>query len=311
MSDESTTNTPQPEGDPGTSVTHEALSAAWDGVTANEPEATTEANDNEQYAESDPPEPEGEDQDQQEEANPPDEKAQRRERRDLGRKVKDLTEKFDALLEKLSAAPQSTQSPAPAEHTQPPHMVDYGDAYLTQRIDEAIAQGIIPEIPTTAHEIAITNRFLAKVEQDRTAQQEIQYAKGYLGYAESVKSSVDPELHAEILDAITKDGSPFNVTHSNGTNPVLDARINYAEARLHILEQKLSKTKGNPFKGKPSAVPTGVSTTSTEASQDDVLAQLDDRSREFARRSGMSDKSIRDALSTPLPLHLTGLRAGR
>ncbi len=297
MSDQAGTenNTPQEnESVAPTGVTDDQLSSAWDTVNATdgmETETDTQTEDQQEKGqEIDAPNT-----DNQEDTD------DHKERSRLGRRMKSLEDSIGQILERLS----QPQQPAPVQNTatQP---VDYSDNYVIQRIAEAKERGIIPEIITTPEDQWATNRYLAQIEQERTATLNNAYSQGYIRQLESNKGKVDESLHAEIIAELYKDNSPFNVRHSD--NPVADARINYAEAKAYILEQKATGNGKNVFKGKQTNLATGVTATTRQKIQADELPPLDETAKEFVRMTGMSEESVRSALKGDLPIHLRGIR---
>lgn len=224
----------------------------------------------------------------------PYEPADNRERSRLGRRMKSLEETLNTLVSKLDGITK------PAETTVALEKVTYGDEYMAQQITEAKEQGIIPDIITTPEDIMATNAFVNRVNQTM----QIRYAQGYLGEVKRLQTvgKVPDKLHNEILVELQSATSPFNQRHVD--NPVIDARINYAEAKAFLIEKK-TVTPKTVFKGKMD-VATGVTaSTRTDVVKDEMPA-LDEKANEFIRLTGMNPDSVKAALKEPMPFHLRG-----
>ncbi len=230
----------------------------------------------------------------------PDEPADNRDRSRLGRRMKSLEETLNTLVSKLEGIVK------PVETTVAPEKVVYGDEYLAQQITEAKEAGIIPDIITTPEDIIATNTFVNKVNQTM----QIKYAQGYLGEVKrlQIAGEVPDKLHSEIMAELQSATSPFNQRHVD--NPVIDARINYAEAKAFLIEKKMAVPK-SVFKGKQPDVATGVTaSTRTDVVKDEMPA-LDEKANEFIRLTGMSPDSVKAALKEPMPFHLRGTSGTR
>uniref|UniRef100_A0A6M3ITR3 Uncharacterized protein n=2 Tax=viral metagenome TaxID=1070528 RepID=A0A6M3ITR3_9ZZZZ len=227
----------------------------------------------------------------------PDEPADNRDRSRLGRRMKSLEDTLTSLASKLDGIAK------PAVETGPvvaPGNVTYGDEYMAQQIEEAKEAGIIPDIITTPEDIIATNTFVNRVNQSM----QLQYAQGYLGEVARLKtaSNVPEKLHTDILAELQSPTSPFNTRHVN--NPVIDARINYAEAKAFLLEKSIV-TPGTVFKGKETGA-TGVTASTRTETKTDEMPALDDKANEFIRLTGMNPESVKAALKEPMPWNLRG-----
>ncbi len=236
-----------------------------------------------------------------EEGDLPDEPADNRERSRLGRRMKTLEETLNLINSKLDGIAK------PAEPTVAPERVVYGDEYLAQQITEAKEAGIIPDVITTPEDIIATNTFVNRVNQTM----QLKYAQGYLGEVKRLQTAgkVPDKLHSEIMAELQSATSPFNQRHVD--NPVVDARINYAEAKAFILEKKAAVPK-TVFKGKQTDTPpTGVTESTRTDVINDEMPALDEKANEFIRLTGMSPESVKAALKEPMPFHLRGQSGAR
>lgn len=221
------------------------------------------------------------------------------ERSRLGRRIKNLDEKFDMILSRLDAQPQARQQTAPVQN------VTYNDNYINSLMEAAIERGELPATIVTPHDQFVTASFVKRAEMEM----ERQYAIGYIKtlQAPQLKGATPDDIHAEVVAELQRPESPFN--RKQYFNPQMDAKINYIEAKNYILEKRLSgeKSDKNVFKGKPKDSPaTGTSVSTRQATVANELPALDEASQDFIKRTGMSVESVKAALSETLPIHLSG-----
>ncbi|MFA5340602.1 MAG: hypothetical protein WC332_02380 [Clostridia bacterium] len=297
MADEKVTaeSTPQ-EKETVTNVTDEALSSAYDATQTEQTEVTeqTETTETEETQE------ETQEQKTQEEIIP-DEPADNAERSRLGRRMKSIEEQNKQLLEEI----KSLRGEKPLkQETAVPENVTYNDSFIQSQLDIAVEKGIIPSTIITPQDQVKVNNFINKLQSDIGNQ----YANKYLGTlnSPSLKGQTPDDIHAEVVAELQKYESPFNQRRYD--NPLLDAKMNYLEAKESILMKRLSSGKPeNKFKGKPKDSPaTGTSISTRTLATATDLPELDAYSKDFIAKTGMSEESVRAALKEPMPIHLRG-----
>ena len=220
------------------------------------------------------------------------------ERSRLGRRMKNIEEKFDAFLSKLE-----TQQP----QAKPQENVIYDNHYIQSQIDAAVERGELPATIVTPQDQYVVNRFVNGLQSFIGNK----YAVSYINTLKSpnLKGDTPDDIHAEVVAELQNVESPFNLKRYN--NPQLDAQLNYLEAKNSILQKKLSsvKTDKSVFKGKPpDAPPTGTSVSTRTAAVNNDLPQLDEASQDFIKKTGMSVESVVKALKSEMPLSLRGMR---
>ena len=142
--------------------------------------------------------------------------------------------------------------------------------------------------PTTPEEFIAMNKWAKQVENENIRKERVGYEQGYIASINKLRDE-GGELHAQIQDLLTKDGSPYNVTRGTGRGDV-DAELNYRIAHRDILANKI-KGNGNPFKGNNSEVPTGVSASSRVPASTVKKVKFDDEKAEgFASFLKLSDE---------------------
>jgi len=298
-----------------TSVTDAALSAAFDaeqptGQQMEQTATTTETETTEQAAAGEGEqtgEQTGEQQAEQTETGEHEEPADNAERSRLGRRLKTIEEKFDAMLARMEqqTGAQPPAQPAAQQPAQIPVNVTYDETFIEAQIQAAVDAGNLPATIMTPQDQVKVNQFVTGLQQYMGNQ----YAVGYLNTlkAPTLKGTTPDDVHAEVLAELQKVESPFNLRRYN--NPQVDAQVNYLEAKTAILEKRMTATKPTgAFKGKPARSPatgTSVSTRTATAGADE-LPPLDEASLDFIKRTGMSTESVKAALKGDMPLSLRG-----
>ncbi len=143
----------------------------------------------------------------------------------------------------------------------------------------------LPEIVSTPQDVMRVNQFQKKKEQEEAKA----FSRNYLNAFKSLGSG-DSELYPEIYDEMIKN---FDKRYSD--DPVADARVNYAEAKVALLERKYAPKKPN-VRGKKSEIPTDLGIESRETPSSPEAVHLDDFAQDFAKSTGMKEESIREAL---------------
>jgi hypothetical protein len=297
---EETTTTPQATETVTEKVTDDKLASEWDKgqeteATETQTEETTEGEQTQE-----PTEEQTEEQtEEHQETQIPEEPADNAERSRLGRRLKQVEEINRKILDELQSLKGGQTAPVTV-----PENVTFDDSYVQSRLDEAISKGLIPETIITPSDQMKVNNFINGLQADMSNQ----YASRYLNTLKShtLKGTTPDDIHAEVITELQKVDSQFNLNRYN--NPTVDAQMNYHEAKSFILQKRLVEGKPTTaFKGKPKDSPaTGTSVTTRTATVANDLPELDEASRDFIKRTGMSVDSVKAALKQDLPLHLRG-----
>lgn len=143
--------------------------------------------------------------------------------------------------------------------------------------------------PTTPEEFKAMKDWADGEDARARAESQVTYERGYIASINQLREE-GGELHAQIQELLTKNGSPYNKIHGTGRGDV-DAALNYRIAHRDILANKV-KANGNPFKGNTSEVATGVSASSrVPASKSIGKTKFDDeKAEEFAKFLNYSDE---------------------
>lgn len=118
------------------------------------------------------------------------------------------------------------------------------------------------------------------------------YQSGYVNTLQKL-GEINTELHGEVLREM-QENPRFNSMETR--NPIIDARINYAEAKAAVL----AKRTATPQTSNPNPLPTGVSSTNRNTmnvSSAKEPLKLSPEAEEFKKIMGMSDDEVREALS--------------
>jgi hypothetical protein len=189
-----------------------------------------------------------------------------KERSALGRKVKRLEDSIDEIKNLILESRK-----APTQETREDDIPEYDrQTYLRLRKEEADA--------------------------DRKYQQV---------YLSNLKNIADPENHEEIMEEMIKN---FNIRRGDindprSWRPDLDSEINYTNAKMAVLSRRLGKVKPNVRSERP-ASSTNISTASHSDRSATSEIELDDVAKEFVRKIGMKEESIKNALKGEAPIHL-------
>lgn len=286
-----------------TKVTDTDLASEWDKAQTTEEqteetkEETTETKETEETQEETKTEQETtEETQEQTEEELPEEPKDNAERSRLGRRLKSIEEKFESFLNEIK---QTTNPQSPKI----PDNVTYDENFIQSQLDAAVERGEIPGTIITPQDQIKVNVFISRLHNDISNQ----YSTGYINALKStsLKGNTPDDIHAEVITELQKYDSPFNRRLYD--NPTVDARMNYAEAKSHILQKRLSEGKTTTvFKGKPKGVPTGTSVNTKMATVKNDLPELDEASRDFIKRTGMSVDSVKAALNKDLPIYFKG-----
>lgn len=261
-------------------VTDADLSSAWNQAQATET-ATEETQPTEQVQE----ETQAVEQTATE-AEIPEEPADNAERSKLGRRLKGVEETINKIASFIEQQAQERQL----------------QQFATPPVQQPTPQEEIPEYITTPAEL---EKYLA-YRDGQKQRAETAYQGNYLKNCQAM-SRLDPDLSQDIFNEMVAN---FNTKHTG--NAVVDSQLNWAQAKSSVLAKKLA-AKANPepserFQGTKTALPTGVSATTRTQPPKQTLPKLDEAALEFIKSTGMSDESVRAALSGEMPINLRGRR---
>jgi hypothetical protein len=298
MADEQIT-TPQEE-KPVTekSVTDADLASAWDEKVEVKEEPKQEEKQESEVKEE---------VQEHKESEIPEEPVDNAERSKLGRKLKQMEDfnkqLFDAqqqLLEEIRSLRSGKEPQSVPQNVS--QNVTYNDSFIQQQLDAAVERGEIPATIVTPQDQIIVNKFLGGLQRYMGNQYANQYLKTIT--SNQLKGETPDDVHAEVVAELQRVESPFNLRRYD--NPGLDAQMNYLEAKTHILQKKLSENKPqSAFKGTPKdAPPMGTSVSTRTETHVNDLPDLDEYSKEFIKKTGMSTDSVKAALDKKLPFHM-------
>ena len=238
-------------------VADDELAQAWDQAESNEDVKQTTEEAKTETSEQTPPETASEEE-------PKDDSAKHKEDSRLGRKMKGLESRFDQLLARLEQNAAAAKS-EPVE---------------------------VPDVVSTAEDV----EKVLQARETKSRQVKADYEAKYLKQVEQLKAATeDGELHEEIVAEMLSNPK-FNVMHDQH-NPFADARVNYSEAKAHILTQKYSgnapKVPARETAGKPPVTPAASATRT--AARTVALPKLDETAQQYVnylRSKGMSEEDI-------------------
>ena len=214
------------------------------------------------------------------------------ERTRLGRKVADqeriLQEQSKSLGEMKNSLEQVSsiiQTFAQMMSTAPPQKPLTGEE-----------TGLPDYIPTDGKGfVSFLDQVLTSREQGRMTQaqrDQQQYGQGYRATIQNLSSGLDSALASEIRNLTTGDNQPHNLKHSN--DPIADAKLNFANARLTVLEKQLAGTKReNPLKGGDPLNPLGAGPSQTVKTETKTV-KMTDASRRAAEAFKMTPKQLKE-----------------
>ena len=160
---------------------------------------------------------------------------------------------------------------------------------LTPKENFEASKPPVEGFPTTPEEFRAMKRWTDEQDARERAEQIAVYERGYISSINSLREE-GGELHAQIQELLTKDDSPYNVTHGTGRGDV-DAALNYRMAHRDIIANKIKENR-NPFKGNTNNVATGVTASSRVPTTKSLgKTKFDDpRAEEFAKYLNYSDE---------------------
>lgn len=259
---------------PDEPVSQEELSAAADeGLNPDEPQADeTQLAEGEEVGKEEPAEEPIQD-------PIPDEPVDNTERSNLGRKVAaqgETLSRIEETLAELQAGQRRDVDPVrdPLE--------DVDD-------DTPLTKGEVKQMIENA--------------ERKKAEKNDKYVNGYRNTLAVLARGVDPEFHQVVVNKMMAD---HNVKHSD--DAVMDARLNYANAKADVLGELA--TKKSPFARKAAdGQNLGGSATTTNAPQvNKPKVKLDPYAQDFVdtlkRQGKMTDEEIAEALEGDAPAYI-------
>jgi hypothetical protein len=210
-----------------------------------------------------------------------DEEPDQKERTRLGRRLKRMEDQFTQLMDKID-----TLTPQKREQYYPP-------------TEANVTGDDLPEYVATGQDVV---KVLSMYEKKKAKEQE-QYEQGYLQNFRKMGTK-DGDYYEEIFSEMQQN---FNVKHTG--DPLVDSRINYAEAKAALMSKKVAPVKAKPnVRGERPSASADLSVSTRETTRATELPQLDDFAKEFISKTGMKEDSVKGALSGETPIHLAKVK---
>lgn len=258
------------------SVTDDALSSAWDGMANADPQgATQQATEQETTATAQTAAQETE----------TDEQLDNADKSRIGRRLSKFEQRFNETLNRLDEFMRNSQ---PNPVLQPP-------VFQQSQVFQQPTQEEIPEYVTTPAELEKYLQYRERV----SAQADVAYQGNYRANLQ-VLSRLNPDISQEVIDEMM---AHFNVRHTG--NPVVDSNLNFANAKASVLSKRLAQAKTAPEPGafrSETGQATAVSSTTRVQPPKQDIPKLDEFAQDFIRRTGMSDESVKAALTGDTPV---------
>jgi hypothetical protein len=216
---------------------------------------------------------------------------EQRKRSDLGRKVKDQSERIDKLTEQNQQLVDAiTRLEAHLTGNKKTEVNPTSDLY-----DQMVtAAGEPPvEFVTTPRESYLYRQWESRAMAILQESSQKVYRENYLTTLNTLKD-MGGEVHEEVVKMVTSKGSPFNVYRDTGRGDV-DARMNYLEA-INSLAKKGGKGSFNNSSTKGAGVSNGASSSQGSSK----TTNLTKDAAEYAKFLGLSDDEIAEAMKRPV-----------
>lgn len=208
--------------------------------------------------------------DEKDDAKGIDESTDQRDRSQLGRRVKRMEDNVNTLVSKLDIFIEGVG------RTSTPNYQNYDE----------------PE----------DEEFIRKMEkyERKKSDRQTNYEKNYITKVRQLGSG-DPD-YKEVFDEMYAN---FNKVHSG--DPDLDARLNWADARVSVLNKKISPNKPN-VRGERNTASTDLGVNATNDSIATSEVQLDEFAKEFVSRTGMKKETVDKAFKGEMRPGVSGKR---
>jgi hypothetical protein len=205
----------------------------------------------------------------------------------LGRKVKDLSEKFETFMSKFD---EFVTSQKPGQAT-----TEVAERHPDDEYEQMCAVEPPPvETIVTAKDLIDTQNWERRTKAVILARKRVKYEKGYIDTAKALESE-GGELHGQILAMITdpKNDTPYNKVVKG--IPDVDAELNYRKAMAALVTGKSVKEtfgKGEKPQGTGVTLPDNKEKLST-AKEVEISPEVAD----YIKHSGLTREEVQKALS--------------
>ena len=207
----------------------------------------------------------------------------------LGRKIKKLEESISTIADSIKALAEANKTKAKADEGN-------GDT----------------EYVATAEDAKRIYKRVKQEEREEVKKASKVFAEKYTEFGQSLideDEDLDEEDRKTVWDMMTAPKAPFNLRRGdpddpNSWDPSRDAELNYARAKASLFSKK-GKRPVNRGERTGSAGDLSVSSRSSDTGPQDL--ELDEFAKDFVKRTGMKDESVKSALKGDTPAHLRGV----
>lgn len=208
----------------------------------------------------------------------------------LGRKIKGLEDSISTIAESIKSLAESSR--------QSKSKPNDGDGE--------------PEYVATAEDAKRVYKRVKQEEREEVKKASKAFAEKYTEFGQSLideDEDLDEESRKTVWDMMTAPKAPFNLRRGdpddpNSWDPSRDAELNYARAKASLFSKK-GKKPVNRGERTGAAGDLSVSSRSSDTGPQDV--ELDEFAKDFVKRTGMKDDSVKSALKGDTPAHLRGV----
>lgn len=160
--------------------------------------------------------------------------------------------------------------------------------------------------PQDMKEIVRQELVRAEQEKARIAQEaQEQYSDGYISQMREMLNDIDDKAaRNKIWELMTSDNLEYNSKHSN--DPVRDCAKNFAKAFRHVVSGAADKQNPPAKRNGPTGPTNVLSSSGSQARGKAPVPKLDSVAAEFAKRMGMTQDEVAEALGGETPLNLKG-----
>lgn len=220
-----------------------------------------------------------------------DAKKLQKEKTDLGRKVKDLTDSNATLKEQNAQILEKIASLELGLTGNKQAPVTSGDE-LFDRLNNVIPCPVDPDDILTPRLQAKYDDWKLKATQELTRREYKGYADNYVSTINSLKER-GGDLHEEVIRLVTSDNSPYNRTHGTGRGD-LDAKLNYANALADLRSNDPNAVKWGRGDS-PTKLKSGVNIKTDSDTAGGNTPKLNGAANDLAKHFGYTDKEIKEA----------------
>ncbi len=208
----------------------------------------------------------------------------------LGRKIKGLEDSISTIADYVKEQR--------ARESKPPAKGSDGDGET--------------EYVATAEDARRVYKRVKQEEREEVKKASKVFAEKYTEFGQSLideDEDLDEESRKAVWDMMTAPKAPFNLRRGdpddpNSWDPSRDAELNYARSKASLFSKK-GKKAVNRGERTGAAGDLSVSSRSSDTGPQDL--ELDEFAKDFVKRTGMKDDSVKSALKGDTPAHLRGV----